>query len=194
MTMSVYENYESGPGQWEANQFEEESTYENTYESWETSQGEEESLGAEINEVFGEQTEGPFSEVQETELANELLEITSEDELEEFLGKLVSGVGKFAKSSVGKALGGALKGIAKTVLPMAAGALGNFIVPGAGASSARNSARWPPNSSRWNWRRWVRKKDSSRSPEALYGLQGPPPHRRRVHREGRHRKPWRGRR
>ena len=135
--MSAYESYQGEAGQWEANQYEDENAYENTFETWETSQGEEESsLGAELNEILGEVGEvvgeGPFSEVQETELANELMEISSEQELEEFLGKLVRGVGRFASSGVGKALGGALKGLAKTVLPVAAGALGNLIVPGAG--------------------------------------------------------------
>ena len=82
--------------------------------------GEEETF-----EVF--QGEGIFSEAQETELAAELLEITSERELDQFLGKLIRKVGQFAKSPIGKALGGALKGLAKTALPLAGTALGGMV-------------------------------------------------------------------
>jgi hypothetical protein len=71
-------------------------------------------------------------------LAAELLEIASEEELEEFLGKLAStvfrGAKNFMKSGVGKAVGGALKSIAKTALPIAGGALGSFLLPGVGTA------------------------------------------------------------
>jgi len=54
-------------------------------------------------------SESPFGEIEETELAEELLTIQSEEELDQFLGKLVKkawrGVKKFAKSGVGRALG-----------------------------------------------------------------------------------------
>lgn len=74
----------------------------------------------------------------EMELAHELLEITSEAELEEFLGKLISSVGKaasgFIKSPIGKALGGVLKNVAKTALPMVGSALGSFVAPGIGTA------------------------------------------------------------
>jgi hypothetical protein len=81
--------------------------------------------------------ESSFSEFEESELAEELLGVESEEELEQFLGKLVKkawrGARKFARSRVGKALGGALKRIAKKVLPIAGGALGSFIpIPGVG--------------------------------------------------------------
>ena len=72
------------------------------------------------------------------ELAHELLEITSEEELEEFLGKLVSGVAKgassFMKSGVGKAIGGVLRNVAKTALPMVGSAIGSFVAPGVGTA------------------------------------------------------------
>lgn len=76
----------------------------------------------------------PESEVDE--LAMELLGISTEQELDQFLGSLarrvVKGAKAFAKSGVGKAIGGALKSVAKTALPMAASALGNLVVPGVG--------------------------------------------------------------
>jgi uncharacterized protein (DUF697 family) len=77
-------------------------------------------------------------EALELELATELLGVSNEQELEHFLGKLFKKVGKgvsnFAKSGVGKSLLGGLKTIAKKALPIAGGALGNFLVPGLGGA------------------------------------------------------------
>ncbi len=82
--------------------------------------------------------EAVFDEVQEMELAAELLEVSNEAELEQFLGKLVRGaakaVGKIARGPVGQALGGVLKKVAKTALPMAGAALGNLVLPGVGGA------------------------------------------------------------
>ncbi len=77
-------------------------------------------------------------EALEMELAHELLEVMSEAELEQFLGKLVRSVGKaasgFIRSPIGKALGGVLKNVAKTALPMVGSALGSFVAPGIGTA------------------------------------------------------------
>src|SRR4051812_13887619 len=77
-----------------------------------------------------EQGEHVFNEEQEMELAAELLEVSNEQELEQFLGSLISSAGKalggIVKGPIGKTLGGALKGLAKTALPIAGGALGTF--------------------------------------------------------------------
>jgi hypothetical protein len=81
--------------------------------------------------------ESPFSEAEEMALAAELLEISDEAELDQFLGKLfkkVTGglrkVGRFLRP-----LGGALKGLAKKALPFVGGALGSFIpIPGVGTA------------------------------------------------------------
>jgi hypothetical protein len=74
----------------------------------------------------------------EAELVNEFLEITTEAELEEFLGKLarsvVKGASSFIKSPVGKALGGVLKTVAKRALPAVGGALGSMVLPGVGTA------------------------------------------------------------
>lgn len=81
---------------------------------------------------FGEyeMSAGVFNEQQEMELAAELLEVSNEQELEQFLGSLISSAGKalggIVRGPIGKTLGGALKGIAKTALPIAGGALGTF--------------------------------------------------------------------
>lgn len=74
---------------------------------------------------------GVFSQHQEAELAEQLLEVSSEQEFEQFLGDLIGkatkAIGGFIKSPVGQALGGALKGVAGQVLPMAGQALGSMI-------------------------------------------------------------------
>ena len=74
--------------------------------------------------------ESAFNENEEAELAAEFLEISSEAEMEQFLGKLLKraarGIGKFARSGIGRAIGGALRTVAKVGLPLAAGAAGTF--------------------------------------------------------------------
>ncbi|UMR29179.1 hypothetical protein MJ904_19060 [Massilia sp. MB5] len=95
--------------------------------------------GFEILE-FG-RSERPFSEAQEMELAMELLSVSSEAELEQFLGNVFKSVWKGVKkagSAIGKAvkpLGGVLKGVAKQALPFVGGALGSMIpIPGVGTA------------------------------------------------------------
>ena len=84
----------------------------------------------EWGEVFGE------TEVQE--LAAELLSVSSEQELNQFLGDLIKKAGKAigaaVHSPIGQALGGVLKSVAKQALPVAGAALGNLIVPGVGGA------------------------------------------------------------
>ncbi len=89
-------------------------------------------------EIQGEisNQEGTFGEVSQMELASELLSITNEMELDQFLGKLfkkaVGGASSFLKSGAGKALGGVLKNVAKKALPIAGRVLGNAVLPGVG--------------------------------------------------------------
>lgn len=82
-------------------------------------------------DVGSSELESPFSEEEEIDLATELLDISSEAELDQFLGSLIKkagkAIGKFAKSSTGKALGGILKGAAKAALPILGTAAGGFI-------------------------------------------------------------------
>jgi hypothetical protein len=72
-----------------------------------------------------------FSEAEEVELTAELLGVSNEQDMEQFLGSLISKAGKaiggFVKSPIGKAIGGVLKSAAKVALPMATGALGTFL-------------------------------------------------------------------
>ncbi len=81
----------------------------------------------------GEYTqESPFSEAEEMELAAELLTVSNEEELEQFLGKLFKRAAGFIHSPLGQKLMAGLKGVAKKALPVVGGAIGNMIVPGAG--------------------------------------------------------------
>ncbi len=83
----------------------------------------------------------PLSEVEELELATDLMSVSSEEELDQFLGNLFkmawSGIRKVG-SAIGKVarpFAGVLKGIAKKALPFVGGALGSFIpIPGVGTA------------------------------------------------------------
>ncbi|SDG93767.1 peptidoglycan-binding domain-containing protein [Nitrosomonas sp. Nm132] len=86
--------------------------------------------------------ESPFNEAEEIELAAELLSISSEEELDQFLGKLFKGIGRGIKKAgrfIGKrvlpVLGKGLKAIGKVALPVVGKALGSFIpIPGVGTA------------------------------------------------------------
>jgi uncharacterized protein (DUF697 family) len=99
--------------------------------------GEFESLGDEFEysyesdnefESAGLEGEDVLSELDEMELAGDMLEIESEEELDQFIGKLFKKIGAAAKkvvrSPLGKHIGGFLKGAAKKVLPLAGKAIG----------------------------------------------------------------------
>lgn len=139
--MSIFETseweteWETGEtGEWETGEWETGELGEVLGESYES----QHFLGGLLGSVLGGEMESPLGEIAEAELATELLEITSEAELEQFLGKLIKGVGKkvggFVRGPVGKALGGALKGIAKKALPVVGGALGSMVAPGIGTA------------------------------------------------------------
>jgi hypothetical protein len=96
--------------------------------------------------AFEFETPDPELESDEMELAAQLLEVTSEEELEQFLGDLVkaasSAVRGFASSSTGKALGGLLKNAARTALPHVGRAIGDFVAPGAGGGFGQRAGQW----------------------------------------------------
>lgn len=91
-----------------------------------------------------------FNEAELMELAGELLEVDSEAELDQFLGKLIKraarSVGRAIRSPIGRAVGGFLKGAAKMALPLAGTALGGAVggplgaTIGGGLASAAGNA------------------------------------------------------
>jgi hypothetical protein len=87
-----------------------------------------------------------FSEAEVMELAGELTEITTEAELDRFLGDLIkkagSAIGKVVRSPIGQAVGGWLKGAAKAALPLAGGALGGFVGGPLGAKIGSGLAQY----------------------------------------------------
>ncbi len=119
-------------------EFGNETSYEGEYEFGESEWGGE----------MGQQ--GMLTEAEEMELASELLSVTNEAELEQFLGSFLKKAASFAgnviRSPIGKAIGGALKGVAKKALPLAGGAIGGYFGGplgakiGSGLASAAGSA------------------------------------------------------
>lgn len=118
--------FETGYGEYEADEYEYESD-EFGYEY--------EDEGGFYGEMYGG---SPFSEAEEMELAAELLSVTNEQELDQFLGSLFKkarrAIGKAIKSPIGRQLGGIIKGAAKSALPMLGSALGNIVLPGVGGA------------------------------------------------------------
>src|SRR5215204_3650074 len=138
--------FESGFDGYESENYE--YGYEGEYmgedESYEM-YGEGETYGeGEMYNEGGTYGESPFSEAEEMELAAELLSISNEEELDQFIGKLLKKAGrlagKFIKSPIGQQLGGIIKGAAKSALPMLGSALGNAILPGVGGALGGKAA------------------------------------------------------
>jgi hypothetical protein len=96
-----------------------------------------------LQEVDGELGfESPLSEAEEIDLAAELLSVSSEEELDQFLGKFFKRIGSGLKKAgrfIGKrvlpVLGKGLKTLAKVALPIAGKVAGSFIpIPGVGTA------------------------------------------------------------
>lgn len=83
-----------------------------------------------------------FGETEEMELASEFLEVQNEQELDRFIGDLISragrAVGTFVRSPTGQALGGILKDAARQALPIAGRAIGGYV---GGSTGARLGAQ-----------------------------------------------------
>lgn len=88
---------------------------------------------------------GTMGEVEEMEFAAGLLEISDEQELEQFFGSLlkkaVSGARTFAGTPEGRALVGILKNAAGKALPVVGGAIGGAVGGSAGRSFGRDVGR-----------------------------------------------------
>lgn len=68
-----------------------------------------------------------MNEEEQMDLASTLMELETEEEFENFLGDLLGAAKGFIDSPTGQALGGALKDVAKQILPVAGKALGSYI-------------------------------------------------------------------
>lgn len=92
------------------------------------------------NEDAGVAGESVFSEEEEMTLANELLGVTSEAELDQFLGSLVKKAWRGLRTAsstlgqVARPLMGVLKPLVKKALPVVGGALGSMVAPGVGTA------------------------------------------------------------
>lgn len=94
--------------------------------------------------TFEAEVASPFNEMQEMELATELLSVSNEAELNQFLGNLIqkagSAVGRFVSSPTGQALGGILKQAAKQALPVVGDAIGGYFGGPTGATIGKRLA------------------------------------------------------
>lgn len=117
----------SGSGEYSGEYQQEYATgeFENEFESSYNSAGE-----AEAHDEYSQ--EGTFSETDEMELAAELLSVSNESELDQFLGKLFKKAGAFVSGALGQDLMDKVKQVARQAMPLLGSALGNMVVPGAG--------------------------------------------------------------
>jgi len=94
----------------------------------------------ETGDYESDETGSPFSEEEEMELAADLLEVTDEYELDQFLGSLINRVkrtvGRALPPSIKKSLGGFLKGAVRKALPGLARTVGTALGGPAGAAIA----------------------------------------------------------
>lgn len=98
--------------------------------------------GSAESELFEQES----SESQELALANQLLEVVSEEELDRFLGDLIgqaaSAARNFASSDAGRAVGGLLKSAARSALPQLGQVLGDVVLPGKGGALGQRAGQW----------------------------------------------------
>ena len=136
-TFGEYETGEYESGEYEGGEYEGGEYEGGEYEGGEYETGEYEGGEYEGGELEGygisPELESPLSEMQEMELASELLEVTNEQELEQFLSDVFNTIGQaagnFLRSDTGQALGGILKdslsSAAKQALPVVGRAIGD---------------------------------------------------------------------
>jgi hypothetical protein len=86
--------------------------------------------------AHGATNEAIFNEADEVELASELLDVSREHELDQFLGNWIRKFGRKAQGALAEgteqALDRILKGAITKILPSAAGIAGNLLAPGVG--------------------------------------------------------------
>lgn len=100
----------------------------------------------ELHELGHESHE--LHELHEFEMTSQLLEVTNEAELEQFIGALLRQAGSaargFASSGTGRALAGILRSAARSALPRVGQVLGDAVAPGLGGAGSQ-IGRWLGN-------------------------------------------------
>lgn len=136
---ALFEGQEEGVTWGEVMDEESGYAFEDEQSAFQTEQTYEDSAG----ELWGE---ADAQETDELALAAELLAVTDEGELDQFLGSLakraVSAARDFAGSDAGRAVGNILKSAARRALPQLGQAVGNYIVPGAGGQAGQQVGKW----------------------------------------------------
>jgi hypothetical protein len=122
------QEFEAGTNGFDAGEFEFESEGEWEFDDEAEFEGEWEAEGEWEGEYDGESV---FDEVEEMELAATLLDSTDQQELDDFMGRLVRragrALGRAVRSPVGRAVGGALRNVARKALPAVGAALGTKV-------------------------------------------------------------------
>ena len=107
----------------------------------EVGEAEEQFLHQILTKVLGQEAEAEslLSASQEAEFASQLMEVNSEAEMDELLGRIVNTIGRAvqgvagaANSRQGRALIEAVKPLARSALPAIGGAIGSAFAPGVG--------------------------------------------------------------
>ena len=111
-----FENHENNEWEFEA------LNHESQHEAYEMNEAYETNEAYEMNEAY--ETNESTAETLEYELASEMLEVTNEYELDQFLGKALRRASQLARkglsSQLGSSLGSILKPLAKAALPQLA--------------------------------------------------------------------------
>lgn len=126
-------------------EFESELEFEDEFEFEQESDGYGQEFSDEFDMEFLNDQEGEGEESMEMEIAGELLTVSNEQELDQFLGSLARKAGRaasnFARSRAGQLVKGALKKIAKKALPIAGKAIGTYFGGAKGGSIGQDLGR-----------------------------------------------------
>jgi hypothetical protein len=144
-------------------------------------------FGSELGSSIPSPGGGVFHPQAQANLAADLLDVNSEQEFEYFLGDVISGaansVGKFISSPTGQALGAGLKDVAKTLLPMAGQAVGDYFGGSTGGqigqalgSAVAGSFEMAPEEQEWEAANTFVKIASDAAKKAAEMPQGGDPH------------------
>lgn len=113
--------------------------FENEFEQeYDQEGGFDQEFSDEFEMEFLNDQRGEMGDSMEMETAGELLTVSNEQELDQFLGSLARRAGRavasFAKSPAGNMIKGALKKVAKKALPIAGKAIGSYFGGSAGGA------------------------------------------------------------